>query len=620
MSRRYLKKISNSVEIAIDENEHSNIQVSPSASISNSKKFNIFNLLDENSPNDETPENYESDKSNHKDNCDENVDNSNNKSKKKRKKKKNRANAKLTTKSNSSNKTEDESDEIEKTLQEVNNLLGEPDEPSCCSSNRNSALPEGVDKTRSVLQVEFKFLSAVNELKRKCGGGNRNVLAAVVGEKSKNKNKKRYLRKTWLTSLTDRFPTEQCGLSMVIDTTIKSDGDIQYFVFVHSSSYRQVQNKFFIAVESQNPDNIVSILNAHPYHIDTLLQFAELCKLNEDLQTSAEFVERAVHCFECAFHPYFNVTTGNCRLSYKNQTNRPFFIALFKHLMFISGRACYRTSLELCKVLLSLNPEGDPLAIVLAIDLFALRAKEYQWFIDFCEAWKSSRNLTQLPNIAYSLALAHFYLGHEETANELLQDALFMFPGVLNDLLEKCSVQTDSRLLGHDHFNCVAKATTSVALEKLQTLYVVRSCHLWKDSNILGWLENAAHAVMDKIDSGDEYAAYCKEKRSQRYQGQLPKNIRRHIILSDLKQVTITHPGIHQDDPIFSYDPLPPVDSNNIYVRQEASTQRPSNVGSSNILSLFLSSLFPNNDPNLRAQFNQLNLRNEEREAPGEFD
>lgn len=274
------------------------------------------------------------------------------------------------------------------------------------------------------------------------------------------------------------------------------------------------------------------------------MQFAELCKLNEDLQMSAEFVERAVHCFECAFHPFFNITTGNSRLSYKNQTNRPFFIALFKHLMFIGGRACYRTSLELCKVLLSLNPEGDPLAIVLAIDFFALRAKEYEWFIDFCQVWEVSRNLTQLPNIAYSLALAHFHLGNEETANELLDHALFMFPGVLTDLLDKCNVQTDTRLLGHDHFNSEAKATTSVALEKLQTLYVIRTWHLWKDANIISWLETAANTVMDKIDSGDEYGIFCKAKRSQRYQGQLPKNIRRHIILSDIKQVTITHPGV----------------------------------------------------------------------------
>ncbi|XP_074109835.1 nuclear localized protein 1 [Cotesia typhae] len=615
MSRRYLKKISNSVEIAKDENEQSNNQISPSASISNSKKFNIFNLLDENSSNDEIPENCEGDESNHKDKSDENTDNANNKSKKKRKKKKNRANAKSTTKSNSSNKIEDE---IEKTLEKVNDLVIEPDKPSCSSSNQNYEVIVRNFNPMTVMQVELKFLSAVNELKRKCGGGNRNVLAAVVGEKSKNRNKKRYLRKTWLTSLTDRFLMEQSGLSMAIDPTIKTIGEIQYFVFVHSSSYMQVQNKFLTAVESQNPDNIVSILNAHPYHIDTILQFAELCKLNEDLQTSAQFVERAVHCFECTFHPSFNLISGDCRLSYKNQTNRPFFIALFRHLMFISGRACYRTSLEMCKVLLSLDPEGDPLAIVLVIDLFALRAKEYQWLIDFCMVSRQARNLNQLPNIAFSLALAHFHLGDEETASELLQEALIMFPGVLNGLLEKCSVQADTRLLGYDYFNCVAKATTSIALEKLQTLYVIRCYHLWKDSNILGWLENNAHAVMDRIDSGDAYATYCKTKRCYRYQGQIPKNVRRHIILSDIKEVSITHPGIPQDDPIFSYDPLPPADTNDIYGAQAESNQR-SSVRSS-VLSLFLSTLFPNNDPNLRTQFNRLNIRNQQRENPRDFD
>ncbi|XP_057330369.1 transcription factor 25 [Microplitis mediator] len=627
MSRRYLKKISDSTKITADENDekHTNVQVVPSTLRNNSKAFNIFNLLEENAANDEEIDNNEDDETDLKDNDDLIDDNSNIKLKKRRKKKKNKDSTKLLVKNNySSGKTvdciEDESteiDEIDKTVREINNLLGKLDEPCCSNSNKDPDTIQEIKKTKkSVLQTDYKFLNAENELKRKCGGGNRNFLEAG-GEKNKRKN--RHLSKTWST-LTGRFPTKQFfGISMIIDQTIKSDDDSQYFVFVHSSSYRQIQMKFFTAVESQNPENIVSILNAHPYHIDTLLQFAELCKLNEDLQMSAEFVERAVHYFECAFHTHFYFIGGNSRLSYKNQTNRPFFIALFKHLMFVGGRGCYRTSLELCKVLLSLNPEGDPLAIVLAIDFFALRAKEYEWLIDFCKVWDVSRNLTQLPNIAYSLALAHFHLGHEETANELLEHALFMFPGVLTDLLDKCNVQTDTRLLGHDHFNSVAKATTSVALEKLQTLYVIRTWLLWKDANIISWLETAANTVMDKIDSGDEYGTFCKAKRTQRYQGQLPKNIRRHIILSDIKQVTITHPGIHNDEPIFSYDPLPPADSINIYVRQETN-QRPSNTSSSNIISLFLSSLFTNGDENLRAQLNQLNIPNEEREAPDEFD
>lgn len=85
-----------------------------------------------------------------------------------------------------------------------------------------------------------------------------------------------------------------------------------------------------------------NIMNAHTYHVDTLLQTSELCKLNEDLQMSAELVERAVYCMECALHPSFNIASGKCRLSYKKQTNRAFFITLFKHMMFVGGRAFYR--------------------------------------------------------------------------------------------------------------------------------------------------------------------------------------------------------------------------------------------------------------------------------------
>lgn len=106
----------------------------------------------------------------------------------------------------------------------------------------------------------------------------------------------------------------------------------------------------------------------------------------------------------------------------------------------------FRTSLEFCKLLLSLDPEGDPLAVVLSLDLYALRAKEYEWFIEFCNLWDSTRNLTQLPNIAYSLALAHFHSGDRTAASELLQNALIMFPGVLTALLDKCGIKTDEQV------------------------------------------------------------------------------------------------------------------------------------------------------------------------------
>lgn len=90
-----------------------------------------------------------------------------------------------------------------------------------------------------------------------------------------------------------------------------------------------------------------------------------------------------------------------------------------------------------------------------------------------------------------------------------------------------------------DFFNSKAKASTSPALEKLQQLYVVRSFHLWKEADILPWLEECVHAVLNRVESKDDYVKYCQVKRSKRYQGKLPRNILRHIILSDLQDVIV---------------------------------------------------------------------------------
>lgn len=131
-----------------------------------------------------------------------------------------------------------------------------------------------------------------------------------------------------------------------------------------------------------------------------------------------------------------------------------------KHLIFVGQRACYRTALEFCKLLLSLDPDGDPMGVLLCIDFYALRSREYEWLAQACEEWETHKNLSQLPNFAYSLAMAHFHLTSEEdkaSANLLLQKALIMFPSVLLGLLEKCSVQPDSRVLGHTFFTTDAE-------------------------------------------------------------------------------------------------------------------------------------------------------------------
>lgn len=131
---------------------------------------------------------------------------------------------------------------------------------------------------------------------------------------------------------------------------------------------------------------------------------------------------------------------------------RGFFIALFKHLTFVGQRACYRTALEFCKLIFSLDPENDPLAIVLTIDFYALRSREFDWFLQFVEILDHERNLSQLPNIAFSKAVALFQLS-DPSSNSVLQDALLMFPSVLFPLLSCCGVEPDSKTQTHSYFS-----------------------------------------------------------------------------------------------------------------------------------------------------------------------
>lgn len=131
-------------------------------------------------------------------------------------------------------------------------------------------------------------------------------------------------------------------------------------------------------------------------------------------------------------------------------------------------------------MLVALDPDSDPLAMILIMDYYAIRAREYSWLVELFDQWDYEKNFTLLPNMSYSVAQALFYLnrgknhvdfqtydskhvrmllsscifldGDLSRANEMLQMALLMFPGVLKPLLDKIGVKVDSRVENHNFF------------------------------------------------------------------------------------------------------------------------------------------------------------------------
>merc|ERR1719510_231431 len=251
------------------------------------------------------------------------------------------------------------------------------------------------------------------------------------------------------------------------------------------------------------------------------------------------------------------------------------------------------------------------------IDFYALRSSQHRWLLRFYSEWEAAgKNLSQLPNFAYAVAVAYFYTSRQavdnkvaadeslmELADEALQKALIMFPGVLLPLLDKCSIEADKRAAGHRLFldaqappeSCPSQ---SRGLSLLCALYVGRSYHIWKDPDLLPWLKKNVALVIERVDSNaDDFVHDCEEKRKIQYQG-TPRNIHRHVVISDIKEATLALPRDLANVPVLSHDPLPPLDSINTYTDQKQNIRGAGSIDDPSAFRMFFRSLLPNYNPN----------------------
>uniref|UniRef100_A0A7N8Y6B2 Transcription factor 25 (basic helix-loop-helix) n=1 Tax=Mastacembelus armatus TaxID=205130 RepID=A0A7N8Y6B2_9TELE len=438
----------------------------------------------------------------------------------------------------------------------------------------------------------IRNLNPETELKRYFGA------RAVLGDQRPRQRNRQFHRSTWMTSPKDSWPRfSRPGISM---TLLQSKDGIHYFTFEHSRDYQQIQFKFLDAVESMDPNNIVALLQLNPYHIDSLLQFSDVCRMQEDQEMARDFIGRALYSFECAVHPLFSLTSGTSRLDYLRPENRAFYLALYKHMMFLEKRGCPRTALEYCKLILSLDPDSDPLCMLLIIDFLMLRSREYESLLQLYQDWEEHRNLFQLPNFAFSTALCYFHLSQQEDmdpeeshkqrckADQMLQNALIMFPGVLMPLLDLCSVQPDATVTSHAFFGPKSQIMQPPALTELTALYVGRTYNLWREAPVMLWLEESVKEVLRRVDAKDPIVDDCQDKRQQRYRS-APRNIHRHVLLSEIKEATSSLPLEVTTQPMMSFDPLPPLDSSKMTLISW-STNKHNQI----TLALFFRSLMPN--------------------------
>jgi len=498
---------------------------------------------------------------------------------KRKKKKKTKGGAKAASDSTKKDESVDDIDEALKSLSTK--------DAAAAANNPAAAMNSKTAEVCRLLAVDTQHLHMQNEMRRlfgraaldsnddddQAGGGRRRArgqqqqgLAAALGRRGGPQGGRGAglgslgLRRNIFVQGKEEWPVGTSGgLGMEI-VEKREDGTVEYR-FVHNSGYQGVQGQFEACVASMDPQRMVQLLQFNPYHISTLLQVSEIAKQERDHATSGDLLERALFSFGRAVHSTFasNLGQGKARLDFRRPENREFWLAANRYIANLSMRATWRTVYEWAKLLLSLDPEGDPYRMSFVIDTYALRARQAQQLVDlstseiFTPLWK------QLPNMQLSRGLAYVQAGNASKGKQTLYTAIARYPYVVARLFQELNLDPPPAIWGK---------SPRTDWEKMHTeLYTSRSRDIWNTPEATNLLVEIASAVSTEV--GDP--ALLDQTIGSR-EG-------RHILLTDKPELIALLPRSITSKVASASDPLPPDDSLPSYTAQATSSQPTRGVG-----------------------------------------
>ena len=285
-----------------------------------------------------------------------------------------------------------------------------------------------------------------------------------------------------------------------------------------------------------------------------MLQVSEIAKQQGDHSVSGDLLERALFSFGRSVHSSFHtaLAKGEARLDFRRPENREFWLASWRYISNLGQRGTWRTAYEWAKLLLSLDPEGDPYCIGLFLDQLALRGGQYEQFIDLAHTKELCfQDWGRFPNIQISIALSEYRLGKSVECRTSLIKAINDYPWLFARLFQELNI---------DHIpKSIWGKDARSEREKLESeSYVARAKDLWNTPETISLLVEAARSV-DVAPGG----AINNEA--------ITLNEARHILLSDIPALISLLPRSLTSTRTSASDPLPPPDNLSPYISIEPS-------------------------------------------------
>jgi hypothetical protein len=429
------------------------------------------------------------------------------------------------------------------------------------------------DATR-LLSVETKNLNPINEMKSLFGNvaveehearssrnprqrevneqGGMDLGTALLGRNNVASRRKELgalaNRRNCLMRGREEWPLAPSGgLSMENVRDNETFGNV--YNILHNGTYQGAQMNFRMAVESMDPQRMMSLLLMTPYHIASLLQVAEIARHQGDHSVSGDLLERALYSFGKSVHSSFpaSMREGTARVPFDKAANRELYLTIWRYIRNLEMRGTFKTAFEWSKLLLQLNTRSDPYGATLMIDQLALRGRCHDQLIALAAPDAYGQAWDHLPNIKISLVLALMRSKKPKEARQQLAVAMTQYPYILSALASALDISPLPKSLW-------AKLPSTDA-EKLYTeLYVSRAKDLWNTPETSALLVEVAETL-------PHYSAVTNTV-AQPAKLEISLEEARHIILLESPQLLGLLPRNFTRMATTGYDPLPPPSSN----------------------------------------------------------
>ncbi|KAK9429209.1 transcriptional repressor TCF25-domain-containing protein [Lipomyces doorenjongii] len=450
-------------------------------------------------------------------------------------------------------------DEIDKALAELNMKSGIAlgDAQAVVSSKTQTDGKSSAQALARLLSVNSRNLDPGREMRKLFGrhvfegearevrrGGQRGLARPIAS--------RRYV----LVQPADDWPP-LIGASGMTMEVVGTEGEITSFKFTHSRAYMDIQRQFYMCLQLGDAELLVELLQHNLYHVSTLLQVSEILTHHGEHTKAAKTVERALFTYNKSFHPMFNVSTGRVRLPFKYYENRGFYLSIYRHVRNLERKGTWSTAFEFLRLLLEVSAEEDPYCVLLMIDTYALHSGNDQFIIDLVTSHIFEDRVPDLPNVAFSLALAYFHTSNFSASESALETAASTFPWTLSALGFALGLDVPPQLM---KFNEPPSSFQQIVTQ----LYLSRATSLWSSPQTKGLL-NDAIAKMKQTPPSPPLRVI-----DPRYP--VSRDLARHCMLSDIKPVLELLPReCVEGEEIWTDDMLPPKDNISPYANNPLS-------------------------------------------------